>query len=109
MLLTSKWVNVVFFTASYSRDSLYPNQLRESSAVEYIEEDGVVFANTVASWGLDRVDQLALPLDDVFEPIGDGSGVDVYVIDTGINEGHVDFGDRSSIGFDAIGGSVNII
>ena len=83
-------------------------QLRESSAVEYVEEDGVVFASSVESWGLDRVDQLNLPLDDVYEPIGDGNGVDVYVIDTGINAGHVDFGGRGFIGYDALGGDVNI-
>eukprot|EP00057_Strongylocentrotus_purpuratus_P034290 XP_794633.3 PREDICTED: proteinase K [Strongylocentrotus purpuratus] len=80
-------------------------KLRESSAVEYIEEDGVVFASSVESWGLDRVDQINLPLDDVYEPIGDGNGVDVYVIDTGINAGHVDFGGRGFIGYDALGGS----
>nr|XP_054752684.1 extracellular serine proteinase-like [Lytechinus pictus] len=80
-------------------------RLRKSDAVEYIEEDGVVEASSVASWGLDRIDQLSLPLDDVYTPIGDGNGVDVYVIDTGININHVDYQGRSALGFDAFGGT----
>ncbi|XP_041477095.1 extracellular serine proteinase-like [Lytechinus variegatus] len=80
-------------------------RLRKSDAVEYIEEDGVVEASSVASWGLDRIDQLSLPLDDVYTPIGDGNGVDVYVIDTGININHVDYQGRSALSFDAFGGT----
>ena len=38
-------------------------QLRDNSAVEYIEEDSVVRASSVSSWGLDRIDQRNLPLD----------------------------------------------
>ena len=66
-----------------------------------------MFANAVESWGLDRVDQISLPLDDTYNPIGDGDGVSVYVIDTGINKDHNDFGDRADYGFDARGGDVN--
>ncbi|XP_071490696.1 extracellular serine proteinase-like [Diadema antillarum] len=90
------------FAAELTNDVV--TYLRSSGLVEYIEEDGIVRASTVASWGLDRVDQVSLPLDDVFYPMGDGSGVDVYVIDTGINADHVDFGERGFIGYDALGG-----
>ncbi|XP_030830721.1 uncharacterized protein LOC589938 [Strongylocentrotus purpuratus] len=78
-------------------------RLQKSDAVEYIEEDGVVEASSIASWGLDRIDQINLPLDDVYQPIGDGNGVDVYVIDTGININHEDYAGRSTLGFDAFG------
>ncbi|XP_071498641.1 extracellular serine proteinase-like [Diadema antillarum] len=87
------------FAAELTDDMV--THLRSSGLVEYIEEDGIVRASAVASWGLDRVDQVSLPLDDVFNPMGDGSGVDVYVIDTGINAVHQDFGGRGFIGYDA--------
>ncbi|XP_072181287.1 extracellular serine proteinase-like [Diadema setosum] len=89
------------FAAQLSDEML--DFLRASEAVEYIEEDGVVTADYIPSWGLDRVDQISLPLDDKYEPIGTGNSSNVYVIDTGINTAHVDFGGRASIGYDALG------
>ncbi|CAN5175589.1 hypothetical protein BH09PAT2_BH09PAT2_03460 [soil metagenome] len=41
--------------------------------------------NSVSSWGLDRIDQQNLPLDNTYEVIGgNGEGVTVYVIDSGL-------------------------
>jgi subtilisin family serine protease len=53
-------------------------------------------------WGLDRVDQRALPLSGSYTYPGDGDGVTAYVIDTGILATHTDFGGRVRSGYTAI-------
>lgn len=56
------------------------------------------------SWGLDRIDQANLPLDNSYTwPESAGAGVTVYVIDTGIRISHKDFGGRASYGWDFVG------
>ncbi len=54
------------------------------------------------TWGLDRVDEADLPLDNAYQFFFDGSGVDAYVIDTGIRATHTNFGGRVTGGFTAI-------
>lgn len=66
--------------------------------VRLVEQDQVVRIGATqsgATWGLDRVDQRALPLNTTFTyPDQAGEGVHVYVIDTGLNAAHVDFAGR---------------
>jgi PKD repeat protein len=59
------------------------------------------------SWGLDRVDQRNLPLDANHTWDFDGTGVNVYVIDTGIRFTHAEFGGRAFLGADFIGDGQN--
>ncbi|MCX5228420.1 S8 family peptidase [Streptomyces sp. NPDC006553] len=55
------------------------------------------------SWGLDRIDQKALPLNQSYTyPDTAGQGVTAYIIDTGVRITHSDFGGRASYGYDAI-------
>lgn len=55
-----------------------------------------------ATWGIDRSDQRSLPLSGSYTYNPNGSGVRVYVVDTGINASHVDFGGRVAAGYTSI-------
>jgi subtilisin family serine protease len=75
-------------------------------AVSYVEQDRTVSVLTdqpnPPSWGLDRVDQADLPLNQNYSYSVDAANVTAYVIDTGINYNHNDFaGGRATFGFDA--------
>jgi len=79
-------------------------KLSEHEDVAFVEQDSNVFANT-DRWGLDRIDQNDLPLDGSYDPpiTSGGAGVTAYIIDTGIELNHEDFGGRASHGVDFTG------
>lgn len=56
------------------------------------------------SWGLDRIDQRYLPLDQRFVYPNTAPRVHAYVVDTGIRSTHVDFGGRVQAGVDFVDG-----
>ncbi|WP_371678479.1 S8 family peptidase [Streptomyces sp. NBC_01276] len=55
-----------------------------------------------APWPLDRIDQRELPLDGSYTYASQGRGVTVYVVDTGINTLHQEFGGRARAGYNAV-------
>ncbi|MBW3572098.1 MAG: S8 family peptidase [Gemmatimonadetes bacterium] len=59
---------------------------------------------TGATWGLDRIDQRARPVDGSYTYDFTGAGVTAYVIDTGIRFDHAEFEGRASDGFNAFRG-----
>jgi subtilisin family serine protease len=73
--------------------------LANNPNVLFVVPDIVVRAEGVqtgAGWGLDRIDQTALPLDGLYHYDGTGQDVNVYVVDSGIRITHNDFGGRAA-------------
>jgi subtilisin family serine protease len=87
-------------------------RLASDPRVLAIEQDSVVTADvtqTPATWGLDRIDQRALPLNNSYTATATGAGVTAYIIDTGIRLTHTQFAGRAVTGYDAVtsGGTAN--
>lgn len=85
--------------------------LSRHPSVEYVEENGVVepaFVQSASPWGLDRLDQREAPLNGTYDSRGlNGSGVTVYLLDTGVRVTHEEFEGRASHGPDFVGDGGN--
>jgi subtilisin family serine protease len=81
-------------------------RLAANPAVRYVVPDTEVRALgeqlNPPSWGLDRIDQRRLPLDQRYRFPNTADNVTAYVIDTGVRATHTDFGGRVSGGIDFV-------
>ena len=103
------------FAANLSAAALL--ELRKNPQVAYIEPDQVATVNPVikstgasalgfqdnATWGLDRLDQINLPLNGLYRSILTGLNSNVYVLDTGINSSLSDLSGRVVKAYDTYG------
>lgn len=80
-------------------------KLSNDPRVAFIEADQKVSIGATqnnATWGLDRIDQANLPLNNSYSYDADGTGVNAYIVDTGVRITHNQFGNRGSSGFTSI-------
>jgi subtilisin family serine protease len=86
-------------------------RIRSNPSVEYVEPvqifQAIATQTPTPSWGLDRIDQRNLPLNNTFNYPTGGSAVHIYIIDTGILRTHTQFTGRIGNHFDAITGGGN--
>ncbi|KAF9468269.1 serine protease [Collybia nuda] len=105
--VTHDWKLLNGFAGTLDDETL--NALRASPDVEYVSEDGIMHTmvtQTNAPWGLSRLSQrgrLANQSPSVLThsytyDASAGSGVDIYIIDTGVYTSHSQFGGRARWG-----------
>lgn len=78
----------------------FVEQDQEVYALPIEKADGPAATETAQSWGLDRIDQADLPLNNQYNTKANGAGVHAYIIDSGLNEGHTEFTGRVGKGYD---------
>lgn len=87
--------------------------LRRNPAIASVEADAMVrlaeSPQTITDsglWGLDRIDERQNPRDALYTYDATGTGVNAYVLDTGVLSTHVDLEGRVVDGYDSIDGSL---
>ena len=80
--------------------------MKKNPHVLSVESDTIVNIDATTQsnpdWGLDRIDQKALPLNSTYSYLQSGSGTTAYIVDTGILSSHQEFSGRVLSGYTAI-------
>lgn len=84
-------------------------KLKKDPRVESVEQDSYIYPSGELSvqlgpdWGLDRIDQRDITLDQNYSYTASGTGVTAYMVDSGIRETHQEFvGGRATLGKDFV-------
>ncbi|HEX8128204.1 MAG TPA: S8 family peptidase, partial [Pyrinomonadaceae bacterium] len=88
--------------------------LSRNPQVEYVEQDVLIEGASTQTtnsengeWGLDRIDQRDLALNNSYTYASNGAGVNAYVIDSGIRLSHQEFEGRAVYAYDNVGDGRN--
>ena len=81
--------------------------VEKNATVTLADEQSISSSRKEDNWGLDRIDQFSDELDNRYRPAGDGAGVKIYVVDTGIRRTHIEFTGRVASGFVADGAGIS--
>ncbi|KAL4941537.1 alkaline protease 1 [Aspergillus oleicola] len=92
-----------------SFDDTTIEEIRNSADVAQVEEDQVWYVDalttqTGAPWGLGAISHRGQSSTNYIYDTSAGEGTYAYVVDTGINIDHQQFGGRASLGYNAVGG-----
>ena len=107
----AKVVRKVFQGGIVKLNAAQAKTLAASPDVASVQKDAVITASsteTGAPWDLDILDSPTATLDQTYTSPNDGSGVTVYVIDSGILRTHTEFANATiATGYDFVEGDTN--
>lgn len=81
---------------------VFPDQFIELENNEFTDDPNTTNVQEYATWGLDRLDQREKMKDRAYSFSATGSGVNVYIMDSGIRYSHEEFGSRATLGVDFV-------
>ncbi|KAL4821857.1 alkaline protease 1 [Aspergillus spinulosporus] len=98
-----------FAAYSGSFDDATIEEIRNSEDVAHVEEDQIWYIDALTSqsgapWGLGAISHKGESSTTYIYDTSAGEGTYAYVVDTGINVDHEEFGGRASLAYNAVGG-----